>query len=320
MKSEDIIEKINKFSPAIDAKKKLQDVRKKRLAEEEKQAREREIKRREDGKLAQETQQALQDKQNRLHLEKVKKERKADEEYKKKVKEQIAKDRADQIAARKAEKQRLEEHEKQEQHTTTLVGNSSSKGYYDHSNLNIKQLDGSSLRHSFSSSNTLASVTEWIDMARTDGDTPYKLFAQFPNRNFDIGDEQRTLLELKLCPSGTLIMKPIKNSSTAYAGASSSSTFGSGGWMNYLYSATDALYNSVSQVGTSVANYLVTPTPTPEHGRRLGGNGGQQSSTREDAPAPSSSNRNVNILHSKRFDEDKDDKRQTYNGNSVNHE
>lgn len=93
------------------------------------QAREREIKRREDGKLAQETQQALQDKQNRLHIEKVKKERKADEEYKKKVKEQIAKDRADQIAARKAEKQRLEEHEKQEQHTTRLVGNSSSRGY-----------------------------------------------------------------------------------------------------------------------------------------------------------------------------------------------
>jgi len=155
---------------------------------------------------------------------------------------------------------------------------------------------------------------------RTDGDTPYKLFAQFPNRNFDIGDEQRTLLELKLCPSGTLIMKPIKNASTAYAGASSSSTLGSGGWMNYLYSATDALYNSVSQVGTSVANYLVTPTATPEHGRRLGGNGGQQSSTREHAPAPSSSNRNVNILHSKRFDNDKDDKRQTYNGNSVNHE
>ncbi|EPB91313.1 hypothetical protein HMPREF1544_01830 [Mucor circinelloides 1006PhL] len=320
MKSEDVIEKINKFSPAIDAKKKLQDVRKKRLAEEEKRAREREIKRREDGKLAQETQQALQDKQNRLHIEKVKKERKADEEYKKKVKEQIAKDRADQIAARKAEKQRLEEHEKQEQHTTRLVGNSSSRGYYDHSNLNIKQLDGSSLRYSFSSSNTLASVTEWIDTVRTDGDTPYKLFAQFPNRNFDIGDEQRTLLELKLCPSGTLIMKPIKNASTAYAGASSSSTLGSGGWMNYLYSATDALYNSVSQVGTSVANYLVTPTATPEHGRRLGGNGGQQSSTREDAPAPSSSNRNVNILHSKRFDNDKDDKRQTYNGNSVNHE
>ncbi|CAO3624178.1 unnamed protein product [Mucor fragilis] len=315
IKSEDIMDKINKYSPAIDAKKKLEDTRKKRLAEEEKQAREREIKRREDGKLAQETQQTLQDKQNKLHLEKVKSDRKADDEYKKKVKEQIAKDRADQIAARKAEKQRLEESKRQEQNAVRSAGNASSGGYWDHSNLNIKQLDGCSLRHNFSSSNTLANVTEWIDAVRTDGDMPYKLFAQFPNRNFDIGDEQRTLLELKLCPSGTLIMKPIKNASTAYAGAasSSSSTFGSGGWMNYLSSATDAIYNSVSQAGTSVANYLVTPTAAPEHGRRLGGNGGQQSST----STSDSSDRKVNTLHGKKHD---DDKRQTYNGNSVNHE
>ncbi|KAK4515423.1 uncharacterized protein ATC70_010368 [Mucor velutinosus] len=321
MKSEDIMDKIKKNSPAIDTKKKLEDIRKKRLAEEEKQAREAEIKRREDGKLAQETQQSLQDKQNRLHLEKVKKERKANEEYRKKVKEQIAKDRADQIAARKAEKQRLEESKKQEQTAVRSAGNASSGGYWDHSNLNIKQLDGCSLRHSFSSSDTLANVTEWIDKMRTDGDMPYKLFAQFPNRNFDIGDEQRTLLELKLCPSGTLIMKPIKNASIAYAGASSSSSaFGSGGWMNYLSSATDAIYNSVSQVGASVANYLVTPTATAEHGRRLGGNGEQQTSTLVNASSSGSSDRNVNTLHGKKYDESDGDKRQTYNGNSVNHE
>ncbi|GAN05201.1 conserved hypothetical protein [Mucor ambiguus] len=321
MTSEDIMDKINQVSPAIDAKKKLDDIRKKRLAQEEKQTREREIKRREDGKLAQESQQTLQDKQNRLHLEKIKQERKADEEYKKKVKEQIAKDRADQVAARKAEKQRFEESKRQEQNAIRSTGSASSEGYWDHSNLNIKQLDGCSLRHNFSSSNTLANVTEWIDRMRTDGDMPYKLFAQFPNRNFDIGDEQRTLLELKLCPSGTLIMKPIKNASTAYAEASSSSsTFGGGGWMNYLSSATDAIYNSVSQVGTSVANYLVTPTAAPEHGRRLGGNGTQQSSTHVNASASGSSNRNVNTFQDKKYDKSDADERQTYNGNSVNHE
>ncbi|KAL9539471.1 hypothetical protein MBANPS3_010239 [Mucor bainieri] len=320
--SEDIMDKINKFSPAIDAKKKLEDIRKKRLAEEEKQAREREIKRREDGKLAQETQQSLQDKQTKLHLEKVKQERKADEEYKKNVKEQIAKDRKDQIAARKAEKQRLEESKKQQEQNSAIrsTENASSRGYWDHSNLNIKQIDGCSLRHNFSSSDTLANVTEWVDKMRTDGDMPYKLFAQFPNRNFDIGDEQRTLLELKLCPSGTLIMKPIKNASTAYAGAaSSSSVFGSGGWMSYLSSATDAIYNSVSQAGASVANYLVTPTAVPEHGRRLGGNGSQQSSSYVNASTSGSSG--VNSLHDKKNNDDSDvDKRHTYNGNSVNHE
>lgn len=70
----------------------------------------------------------MRDKQNRIHLEKVKKERKADEEYKKKVKEQIAKDRADQIAARKVEKQRIEESGNQDRSTNRSLNNTSSGG------------------------------------------------------------------------------------------------------------------------------------------------------------------------------------------------
>lgn len=136
---------------------------------------------------------------------------------------------------------------------------------------------------------------------------PFKLFAQFPNRNFDIGDEQRTLLELKLCPSGTLIMKPIKNATSAYAGTSSSS----GGWLNYLYSAGDAVYNSVSSAGTTVSSYLVTPTSTPEPGQRLGGPNPPPSSS-------SSTTSNINTFDSAKYK--KDDDRQTYNGNSVNQE
>lgn len=125
---------------------------------------------------------------------------------------------------------------------------------------------------------------------------PFKLFAQFPNRNFDIGDEQKTLLELKLCPSATLIMKPVKNVTAAY----SAKTAG-GGWFDYLYSVGNNVYNSVSEVGTSVANYLVTPTAVPEPGQRLGGS--------------SSSSSNINTLK-----KDDDNNRHTYNGNSVNHE
>jgi hypothetical protein len=50
----------------------------------------------------------LQEQQNRIYLEKKKKEKQEENEYKRKVKEQIARDRADQIAARKAEKQKRE--------------------------------------------------------------------------------------------------------------------------------------------------------------------------------------------------------------------
>jgi hypothetical protein len=144
---------------------------------------------------------------------------------------------------------------------------------------------------------------------------PFKLFAQFPNRNFDIGDEQRTLLELKLCPSGTLIMKPIKNASTAYSASSNATS--TSGWMNYLYSASDTIYNTVSSVGNSVASYLVTPTNAPEPGQRLGGGGASSASS---SPASVSAPRsNINTLNSVKYKKD-DDERQTYNGNSVNQE
>lgn len=140
---------------------------------------------------------------------------------------------------------------------------------------------------------------------------PFKLFAQFPNRNFDIGDEQRTLLELKLCPSGTLIMKPIKNATSAY-GASSNSNITTG-WINYLYSAGDAIYNSVN----SAASYLVTPTGTPEHGQRLGG--GSNNNSASSSSSPNTPRSKINTLNNINYKKNDDDK-QTYNGNSVNQE
>ncbi|KAI8067677.1 ubiquitin-related domain-containing protein [Gilbertella persicaria] len=268
MRSQDIINKLQAASPKSDAKTKLEEIKKKRAEQENLQAREREIKRREDGKLAQETRESLQEKQNKIMLEKKKKEKKEEEEYRKRVKEQIAKDRENQQAARKTEKERLQNKAKEE---TPIQKTVSSSGLHHFANLNIKQLDGSSLKHRFSSSNTLAHVCQWIEATRTDGDMPFKLFVQFPNRNFDIGDEQRTLLELKLCPSSTLIMKPIKNASTAYAGSPSSNS----GWMSYLYQTSDAIYNSVAQVGTSIASYL----STPEAEQRLGNRSSSQHDT-----------------------------------------
>ncbi|KAI9482969.1 MAG: ubiquitin-related domain-containing protein [Benjaminiella poitrasii] len=296
LSSQDIVEKINKLSPSNDIKAKLEEVKKTRAKQEEKQTKERELKRRQDGKLAQETIQSVEEKQNKIYFEKLKKERKEDEEYKKKIKEQIAKDRAVQMAARKAEKQRLMD-EKEKTQSNKEASSQTHSDSHNHCNLNIKQLDGSSVRHSFSSSNRLSEVVEWIDINRTDSDMPYKLFAQFPNRNFDISDEQRTLLDLKLCPSATLIMKPIKNASTAY-----SPTTG-GSWVDYLYSAGNVIYNSVA----SVTSYLVTPTTAPEPGQRLGG---ESSSSRQ---------HNVRTL-SEAGEDDDSKKRQIYNGNSVNQE
>lgn len=56
----------------------------------------------------QKTKEELEDRQNKLYFEKLKKEKKQEEEHRKRIREQIARDRAEQLAARQAEKERRE--------------------------------------------------------------------------------------------------------------------------------------------------------------------------------------------------------------------
>lgn len=79
---------------------------KKKILIAKQEARDREIKRREQGRELEQAKQDRIDRENKIYFDKIKKERKADEEHKKKVREQIARDRAEKIAARKAEKER----------------------------------------------------------------------------------------------------------------------------------------------------------------------------------------------------------------------
>lgn len=130
--------------------KQLEQVRKERAEREKEDAKDREIKRRQEAKMLQEAQQSRVDKENKIYFEKIKKERQEDEAHRKRVREQIARDRAEKIAQRNAEKQR------QNSTFTTLPtdeGASSSSlnddSRHAYSNLNIRQLDGSNIRHQF---------------------------------------------------------------------------------------------------------------------------------------------------------------------------
>lgn len=70
-------------------------------------------------------------------------------------------------------------------------------------------------------------------------------------------DEQRTLRELELCPSATLIMKSIKNVSDAYAAANGTG----GGWMDYVYSAGGLVYGALSAAGSTASGLLYALFP-----------------------------------------------------------
>ncbi|KAL0078616.1 hypothetical protein J3Q64DRAFT_1765385 [Phycomyces blakesleeanus] len=315
-------------NPAEDAqkqekiKRKLEEARKKREEREKREAHERELKRREDGKANQETKESLEDKQNKAYFDKLRKEKKEEEEHRKRVKEQIARDRAEKAASRQVAKP--------SNPVETSEPKQKSRQNSDQSKLSIRQLDGSTLRNTFQATDKLSNVQNWIDQNRSDGDQPYKLLAQFPTRQFSIGDEERSLTELDLCPSGTIIMKAIKNVSHAYA----PSTVG-GGLMDYVYSATGTLYQAAGTVGTTLSSALGSLFPaepgniggyTNSHQQGGGGQrlGGPSASTNHSTVKYShtslsikqrNSPSNVNTLRST-----DSTNRETYNGNSVNQE
>ncbi|KAI7884325.1 hypothetical protein K492DRAFT_174236 [Lichtheimia hyalospora FSU 10163] len=304
-------------------RKQMEQAKKKREEEEKQRAKDNELKRRQDGKLMQQTKQQLENKQNKQYFDKIKKEKREDEEHRKRIKEQIARDRAEQMASRQAAKQQRKLASSSSSETSVKRASSQ----HDHSSISIRQLDGSTMRNRFNASDTLSVVKTWIDQNRSDGDQPYKLLAQFPTRQFSIGDEERSLRELDLCPSATLIMKGIKNVSNAYGAGTSY------GMMDYVYSAGGLLYNAASSVGTTVSGVMYSMFPSDQSapadaspgsfpnssnvtqqasssipGQRLGG-----------APSSARTRSNINTLHNTAFDDD-DNEHRTYNGNSVNQE
>ncbi|KAI8370614.1 uncharacterized protein BYT42DRAFT_617151 [Radiomyces spectabilis] len=283
----------------IDNKRNLQEykdkARKQREESEKQREYEQELKRREQGKQQQQFAESWKERQDKQYFENIKQEKKQEEEYRKKIREQIAKDKAERAQTR----QQTTPSNQPSVTTQDKPRASSSHRRYDESHLSVRQLDGN----------------------RTDGDQPYKLIAQFPTRHFSITDEQRTLRELGLCPSATIIMKAIKNISTAYGGAESSGN----GLLGYIYSAGGLLYNAVSTVGSTVTetvtSYMTSPTDGNNGlqvngggGQRLGG--GESSSTRPYKRYPGS---NVNTLRTTE-NEDPRDREGMYNGNSINQE
>ncbi|KAF1807562.1 hypothetical protein FB192DRAFT_1270770 [Mucor lusitanicus] len=300
-----------------------------------------------EAKMLQEAQQSRVDKENKIYFEKIKKERQEDEAHKKKVREQIARDRAEKIAQRNAEKQRQNSTLSSttllaEEGTSSSSSLSNSSSHHVYSNLNIRQLDGSNIRHQFEAASTLSEVRHWIQENRTeDAKKPYKLSSQFPTRLFTEADDATTLKDLNLCPSATIIMKPLKAGSSSVRSAISGGN--NGGVTGYIYSAFDFVYGVVIALINLLTGLLATlfPTngmspadvPASQHqqplirnmrgGQRLGGEGVSAESSAT-ASSSAAQKRNpyatrVNTLHDEDDSED-EDKRSTYNGNSVNHE
>jgi hypothetical protein len=96
-------------------------------------------------------------------------------------------------------------------------------GQGDHCNLQVRLLDGSTIRTRFPSDKTLSQdVRKWIDEERTDGDAPYSfrvVLTPLPNKVIEPQEEVKSLLSLGLAPSATLVLIPTKYTAAfAHAG------------------------------------------------------------------------------------------------------
>ncbi|KAI0403099.1 hypothetical protein F4802DRAFT_324457 [Xylaria palmicola] len=169
----------------------------------------------------------------------------------------------------------------------------------DSCHLQVRLLDGSTIRARFAADETLAGVVRrWIDAERTDGDAPYAfrvVLTPRPNKVVEPGEEGALSLgDLGLAPSATLVLIPTRYS-VAYAGVVGAAAGG------LLAPVIGALSSLCGAIAASVGGFLALFFGAGHHH--------QQHGARGDGDVPME-----NLRARRRGDA------QLYNGNSLNFE
>ena len=186
--------------------------------------------------------------------------------------------------------------------------------------LQARLFDGSTIRSKFSPDQTITShIRPWIDEARTDNsNVPYTfkhILTPLPNRPLTNEDEERTLGELGLAPSSTLVLVPVQGLATAYPGTPGALSRGFSAFYNLLA----AIFGRImTMLGTVLG--IGQPSSSQQQnadGGRQGGNGVASTTGVEDPQPPAlntESKIRIRTLHDQRKDEQKNE---FYNGNQV---
>lgn len=196
--------------------------------------------------------------------------------------------------------------------------------------LQVRDFDGSTIRTKLPSGGTLRKdVREWVDSNRSpNGSGPYRfklVLTPLPNRTIDETEEDKTLLDLELAPSATLILVPVPRFSSAYGGGGGYRR-GHGGIVdriNALFVAVMSIFNGFfgmfgrlltapaqitqGDAGIEMDEREQSPAQPP-----------QGSSTGRRSPPGGARNRSENsrVTGFRNPDDDRRDQ-QLYNGNSV---
>lgn len=188
---------------------------------------------------------------------------------------------------------------------------------HDQCAIQVRLFDGSTIRTRFPAQATLTNeVRQWIDEKRTDGNDPYTfkvILTPLPNRAIDHAtEEDKTLAELGLSPSSTLVLTPMdRRYATAYTNTNMNA--GLGNPVSRLITAVLAFVVSVLGGITGVLGGGAGATRGDDQGDASGHELDSLSSSQAQATGRDGGGR-IQGFHNP------DDRRkdyQLYNGNSV---
>lgn len=166
--------------------------------------------------LAEKQRQAREDRARVLkRIADDKAERKAKEEMRKQERE------AERAAAFSSSEININPAASNAQDTSAAAPSSSVQRRHDQCAIQVRLFDGSTIRTRLSAKATIRNdIRPWIDENRTDGKDPYTfkvILTPLPNRAIDHAtEEDKTLQDLGLTPSSTLVLTPVDRYATAY--------------------------------------------------------------------------------------------------------
>ncbi|MGI4850387.1 MAG: UBX domain-containing protein [Janthinobacterium lividum] len=185
--------------------------------------------------------------------------------------------------------------------------------------LQVRLLDGSTIRSNFPSDTTItAAVRPWISEHINDANSPYtfkQVLTPLPSRALGVSDEVATLRDLGLAPSATLVLVPVQNAVGSILG-------GKGGGYNsvlsgYVMRAIGRVLGVVEGVygffgfGTGAQ---VQQNANDDNGEASGGGDDSKAEGQSTATAAQGANIRIRTLRDQRADKDES---QLYNGNQV---
>jgi hypothetical protein len=199
------------------AKEKLRLIQEKKKAEEEEKERNSEMERR---KLGQEILKAKREKEEqelRKIADEKRKEKLEDELAKQRIKERIQQDREEKQKKYAKEKEEFENSKKAQSEQQELARQQQAQADLARQSqiarIQFRFVDGSSVNQQFDPNQTLDDARSFVaDKLKERNDThSFSLHSSFPKREYTSVDMAKTLRDLQLAPSASLLVIPIKS-------------------------------------------------------------------------------------------------------------